>query len=123
MRQKLMQFPSLLPSTPAQAFPCISTGVFGEWGHGRGRRGRQVHWRGRGSWQWQSLRGRARAGLSLAGSPGYPNEAAAEVVLTALREWLEQHKDKVRPGPSRGDWTAWDGGGIPGLLTSPMSHC
>ncbi|XP_040112200.1 ADP-ribose glycohydrolase MACROD1 isoform X3 [Oryx dammah] len=26
---------------------------------------------------------------------GYPNEAAAEVVLTALREWLEQHKDKV----------------------------
>lgn len=27
---------------------------------------------------------------------GYPNEAAAEVVLTVLREWLEQHKDKVR---------------------------
>ncbi|KAM5185608.1 ADP-ribose glycohydrolase MACROD1 isoform 1-T1 [Callospermophilus lateralis] len=26
---------------------------------------------------------------------GYPNEAAAEVVLAALREWLEQHKDKV----------------------------
>ncbi|XP_074192641.1 ADP-ribose glycohydrolase MACROD1 isoform X4 [Rhinolophus sinicus] len=26
---------------------------------------------------------------------GYPNEAAAEVVLTALREWLEQHKDKA----------------------------
>ncbi|KAJ8795748.1 hypothetical protein J1605_002510 [Eschrichtius robustus] len=26
---------------------------------------------------------------------GYPNEAAAEVVLTTLREWLEQHKDKV----------------------------
>ncbi|XP_054581815.1 ADP-ribose glycohydrolase MACROD1 isoform X4 [Eptesicus fuscus] len=25
---------------------------------------------------------------------GYPNEAAAEVVLAALREWLEQHKDK-----------------------------
>lgn len=31
-------------------------------------------------------------------APGYPNEAAAEVVLMALREWLEQHKDKVRPG-------------------------
>lgn len=28
---------------------------------------------------------------------GYPNEGAAEVVLAALREWLEQHKDKVRP--------------------------
>ncbi|XP_069422219.1 ADP-ribose glycohydrolase MACROD1 isoform X1 [Ovis canadensis] len=27
---------------------------------------------------------------------GYPNEAAAEVVLTALREWLEQHKDKAQ---------------------------
>ncbi|XP_006097546.1 O-acetyl-ADP-ribose deacetylase MACROD1-like [Myotis lucifugus] len=26
---------------------------------------------------------------------GYPNEAAAEVVLVTLREWLEQHKDKV----------------------------
>nr|XP_013006164.1 O-acetyl-ADP-ribose deacetylase MACROD1 isoform X1 [Cavia porcellus] len=26
---------------------------------------------------------------------GYPNEAAAEVVLMALREWLEQHKDKL----------------------------
>ncbi|XP_057362940.1 ADP-ribose glycohydrolase MACROD1 isoform X2 [Manis pentadactyla] len=26
---------------------------------------------------------------------GYPNEAAADVVLAALREWLEQHKDKV----------------------------
>ncbi|XP_037694104.1 ADP-ribose glycohydrolase MACROD1 isoform X2 [Choloepus didactylus] len=26
---------------------------------------------------------------------GYPNEAAAEVVLETLREWLEQHKDKV----------------------------
>ncbi|XP_054553558.1 ADP-ribose glycohydrolase MACROD1 isoform X2 [Talpa occidentalis] len=26
---------------------------------------------------------------------GYPNEAAAEVVLASLREWLEQHKDKV----------------------------
>ncbi|XP_040604423.1 ADP-ribose glycohydrolase MACROD1 isoform X2 [Mesocricetus auratus] len=26
---------------------------------------------------------------------GYPNEEAAEVVLAALREWLEQHKDKV----------------------------
>ncbi|KAF5925955.1 hypothetical protein HPG69_015991, partial [Diceros bicornis minor] len=30
---------------------------------------------------------------------GYPNEAAAEVVLAALREWLEQHKDKTRLGP------------------------
>lgn len=28
---------------------------------------------------------------------GYPNEEAAEVVLASLREWLEQHKDKVRP--------------------------
>lgn len=28
--------------------------------------------------------------------PGYPSEAAADVVLGALREWLEQHKDKVR---------------------------
>lgn len=27
---------------------------------------------------------------------GYPNEEAAEVVLATLREWLEQHKDKVR---------------------------
>ncbi|KAL4829586.1 hypothetical protein H8958_005682 [Nasalis larvatus] len=26
---------------------------------------------------------------------GYPCEAAAEVVLATLREWLEQHKDKV----------------------------
>ncbi|XP_073904374.1 ADP-ribose glycohydrolase MACROD1 isoform X2 [Castor canadensis] len=26
---------------------------------------------------------------------GYPNEAAAEVVLAVLREWLEKHKDKV----------------------------
>ncbi|EGW02844.1 MACRO domain-containing protein 1 [Cricetulus griseus] len=26
---------------------------------------------------------------------GYPNEEAAEVVLAALRGWLEQHKDKV----------------------------
>lgn len=26
---------------------------------------------------------------------GYPSEAAAEVVLATLREWLEQHKDKV----------------------------
>lgn len=26
---------------------------------------------------------------------GYPNEEAAEVVLATLREWLEQHKDKV----------------------------
>ncbi|XP_075404136.1 ADP-ribose glycohydrolase MACROD1 isoform X2 [Tenrec ecaudatus] len=26
---------------------------------------------------------------------GYPNEAAAEVVLATMREWLEQHKDKV----------------------------
>ncbi|XP_055987689.1 ADP-ribose glycohydrolase MACROD1 isoform X2 [Sorex fumeus] len=26
---------------------------------------------------------------------GYPNEEAADVVLSALREWLEQHKDKV----------------------------
>ncbi|KAK2100266.1 hypothetical protein P7K49_021614 [Saguinus oedipus] len=25
---------------------------------------------------------------------GYPSEAAAEVVLATLREWLEQHKDK-----------------------------
>uniref|UniRef100_A0A8B9X5U3 Mono-ADP ribosylhydrolase 1 n=1 Tax=Bos mutus grunniens TaxID=30521 RepID=A0A8B9X5U3_BOSMU len=41
---------------------------------------------------------------------GYPNEAAAEVVLTALREWLEQHKDKVRPGSSRREWTEVGGG-------------
>ncbi|XP_011797997.1 PREDICTED: O-acetyl-ADP-ribose deacetylase MACROD1 isoform X1 [Colobus angolensis palliatus] len=33
---------------------------------------------------------------------GYPCEAAAEVVLATLREWLEQHKDKVSPGPGRG---------------------
>ncbi|XP_054999104.1 ADP-ribose glycohydrolase MACROD1 isoform X2 [Sorex araneus] len=26
---------------------------------------------------------------------GYPNEEAADVVLSTLREWLEQHKDKV----------------------------
>lgn len=39
---------------------------------------------------------------------GYPNEAAADVVLAALREWLEQHKDKVRPGRSRGDRMGWD---------------
>ncbi|XP_043832451.1 ADP-ribose glycohydrolase MACROD1-like [Dromiciops gliroides] len=26
---------------------------------------------------------------------GYPNEAAAEVVLGTLRQWLEEHKDKV----------------------------
>ncbi|KAM5247317.1 ADP-ribose glycohydrolase MACROD1 [Ctenodactylus gundi] len=26
---------------------------------------------------------------------GYPSEAAAEVVLAALREWLQEHKDKV----------------------------
>ncbi|XP_023559691.1 O-acetyl-ADP-ribose deacetylase MACROD1 isoform X2 [Octodon degus] len=29
---------------------------------------------------------------------GYPNEAAADVVLTTLREWLEQHKDKIPQG-------------------------
>lgn len=26
---------------------------------------------------------------------GYPNKAAAEIVLGVLHEWLEQHKDKV----------------------------
>lgn len=43
-------------------------------------------------------------------SAGYPNEAAAEVVLTALREWLEQHKDKVRPGSSRRARRKWAAG-------------
>lgn len=43
--------------------------------------------------------------LPPAGSPGYPSEAAAEVVLATLREWLEQHKDKVSPGPGPGDQT------------------
>lgn len=33
---------------------------------------------------------------------GYPNEEAAEVVLATLREWLEQHKDKVRPDRAAG---------------------
>ncbi|XP_033062540.1 ADP-ribose glycohydrolase MACROD1 isoform X3 [Trachypithecus francoisi] len=34
---------------------------------------------------------------------GYPCEAAAEVVLATLREWLEQHKDKSQdPGSRRG---------------------
>ena len=50
-------------------------------------------------------------GLTPAPPAGYPNEAAAEVVLTALREWLEQHKDKVRPGPSPGDQTRVGHGG------------
>ncbi|XP_010836389.1 PREDICTED: O-acetyl-ADP-ribose deacetylase MACROD1 [Bison bison bison] len=50
---------------------------------------------------------------------GYPNEAAAEVVLTALREWLEQHKDKVRPGSSRREWTEVGGGAH---VTSPTRH-
>uniref|UniRef100_A0A667GS83 Mono-ADP ribosylhydrolase 1 n=1 Tax=Lynx canadensis TaxID=61383 RepID=A0A667GS83_LYNCA len=108
------------------AFPCISTGVFGEWsatggGGGGGawsRRGRSGTWKwvgpdarrglgGRerggaepGRWSWAgpgAWRGRARAQTHSrpAGSPGYPSEAAAEVVLAALREWLEQHKDKV----------------------------
>lgn len=41
-------------------------------------------WAGRGHiWTQQTL------------PSGYPNEEAAEVVLAALREWLEQHKDKV----------------------------
>lgn len=46
---------------------------------------------------------------------GYPCEAAAEVVLATLREWLEQHKDKVSPGPGRG----W--GPHPGQSDQPPS--
>lgn len=54
---------------------------------------------------------------------GYPNEEAAEVVLAALREWLEQHKDKVRPesgrqrGCRRGGRLvlSWCGGLVPAL--------
>lgn len=57
-----------------------------------------------------AARGGPEPGLTLTWSPGYPNAAAAEVVLTTLREWLEQNKDKVRLGPSRGDWTGWRGG-------------
>lgn len=73
-----------------------------------------------GAWQFAEPRGGGpEPGLILAGSPGYPNEAAAEVVLTALREWLEQHKDKVRPVPSRGDWTGWGSGVHSGPATSP----
>uniref|UniRef100_A0A9L0RDW6 Mono-ADP ribosylhydrolase 1 n=1 Tax=Equus caballus TaxID=9796 RepID=A0A9L0RDW6_HORSE len=52
---------------------------------------------------------------------GYPNEAAAEIVLATLREWLEQHKDKVSPGPIWGG-PRWGGGAHPGPLTSPASH-
>ena len=52
-------------------------------------------------------------------SAGYPNEAAAEVVLTTLREWLEQHKDKVRPGPSQEDRTGVGGGAHPGPADQP----
>lgn len=41
---------------------------------------------------------------------GYPNEAAAEIVLATLREWLEQHKDKVRLERSVGSEA---GAGVP----------
>ena len=57
-----------------------------------------------------AARGGARDSLGPAPSAGYPNEAAAEVVLTALREWLEQHKDKVRPGSSRRERRKWAAG-------------
>lgn len=75
-----------------------------------------------GAWQFAEPRGGGpESGLILTGSPGYPNEAAAEVVLTALREWLEQHKDKVRPVPSRGDGTGWGSGMHSGPADQPPS--
>lgn len=85
-------------------------------------RGRERAW-GLGGWRG----GEGRAGAldsrspRLAGCPGYPNEAAAEIVLATLREWLEQHKDKVSPGPIWGG-PRWGGGVHPGPLTSPASH-
>lgn len=77
-----------------------------------------------GGWEpRRSGEGRVGAWDSLpphrARSAGYPNEAAAEVVLTTLREWLEQHKDKVRPGPSQEDQTGVGGGAHPGPADQP----
>lgn len=122
--QEVMQSPPFSPPPPPRRSPasqqaCLVSGVTERRKGGVSRYTGGAGGLGSGG----ASRRRARVGITLAGSPGYPNEAAAEVVLTALREWLEQHKDKVRPGPSRGKWTGWDGGGIPALLTSPMSHC
>lgn len=68
----------------------------------------------------RTARGGARDSLGPAvWSAGYPNEAAAEVVLTALREWLEQHKDKVRPGSGRRERMEVGGGAH---VTSTTRH-
>lgn len=68
----------------------------------------------------RTARGGARDSLGPAvWSAGYPNEAAAEVVLTALREWLEQHKDKVRPGSGRRERMEVGGGAH---VTSTTCH-
>ncbi|KAG8522576.1 ADP-ribose glycohydrolase MACROD1 [Galemys pyrenaicus] len=74
------------------AFPCISTGVFGEWGLGAEQGKMGV---GPGSGRGPSGEAKLRTHSHPPAYTGYPNEAAAEVVLGSLREWLEQHKDKV----------------------------
>lgn len=82
----------------------------------KGADGRCAGRSGRG----RAARGGARDSLGPAvWSAGYPNEAAAEVVLTALREWLEQHKDKVRPGSGRRERTEVGGGAH---VTSTIRH-
>lgn len=106
--------------SPAYPLECSVSGVYKRKGaDGRcagrdARRGRE--WAGQGG----AARGGARDSLGpTVPSSGYPNEAAAEVVLTALREWLEQHKDKVRPGSSRREGTEVGGGAH---VTSPTRH-
>lgn len=73
------------PLHPSQAFPCISTGVFGEWGH-REEEGRSGQWavldtgRGRGGegpWTGSlvvrgAARGQARAQTHSRGVPRLP---------------------------------------------------
>lgn len=123
------QSSSPLPSTPARRSPasplaCLVSGVTerrkGGWAVASPckRRGGAGGAEGR-EWVLCGL----EPGLTLVGPTGYPNEAAAEAVLATLREWLEQHKDKVRSGP-HGDGQKGQGGRrsrVP--LTSPVSHC
>lgn len=78
--QKVMLYPSPLPSTPAQAFPCISTGVFGE--RGQERKG------GVGGGRAQELAGAGRAG-----------RCCGAAWRVAEPRGAGQSRDSLSPGP------------------------
>lgn len=78
--QKVMLYPSPLPSTPAQAFPCISTGVFGE--RGQERKG------GVGGGRAQALAGAGRAG-----------RCCGAAWRVAEPRGAGQSRDSLSPGP------------------------